>query len=438
MMNEKVKIKRDSKVVFREEGDIGLLFNPENGVINILNETGKFIWSCLGEPKARADIVEALAREFDAPEKARCESDVNAFLSNVGRAGLLEDYADLPPFPASICFGITSKCNFSCKHCLNRNQAVSEPDMTTEELMGVIDQMAEAGTKGVSLFGGEPLYHPDIKRIVEYLNKRSIGISLNTNGSLIDAEMARWLKAHGVGNAVVSFDGASASVMDEMRGKGAFEMSVRGVKALSAEGISSLLSVTLTRLNYKNVREMVLLGREIGGEAIRFNHVFFGGNAACFAKELYLEPGEEKKAIDAVWKAKDEFGDFVSGDSSYLCQKKKLEAVRDYRPARDKISVPPCGAATSKCAIRPDGWVVPCEIIWDVRCGNLKKDRLKDIWENSYLLNSFRRPLVVDLEKIPECKGCEYQYLCFMGHRCYPYHNPGGIANRALYCWKNK
>lgn len=179
---------------------------------------------------------------------------------------------------------------------------------------------------------------------------------------------------------------------------------------------------------------MISLGKEIGGNAIRFNHVFFGGNAACFAKELYLNPAEEKDAIDAVWRAKEEYGGFISPDSSFLCQKNKLEKALSYKGVYDKISVPPCGAAMSKCAIRPDGWVVPCEILWDVRCGNLKSERLKDIWESSYAMNVFRKPLELDLEELPWCKGCSYQYVCFLGHRCYPYHNPGGVRNRSLYC----
>ena len=437
-MGEKIKFRRDAKIIFREEGDVGLLFNPDTGEIKILNETGKFIWSCLEKDKTRAEVAQEVAREFEAPGETKCRDDVDTFISHLGLTGLLKDYVHLPKFPSSICFGITSKCNFSCKHCINRNLPVSGPDMTTDELVNVIDQMARGGTRSVSLFGGEPLCHPDFKRIVEHLNKNSIGMSLNTNGSLIDADLARWLKANNVRGAVVSFDGSNAPVMDQMRGSGAFEMSTRGVRALRAEGISVLLSVTLTRLNYKNIREMVLLGKEIGGSSIRFNHVFFGGNAACFAKELYLNPAEEKEAIDAVWQSRKEFGDFISNESSYLCQKTKLEKVKEYTPVHDKISVGPCGAGMTKCAIRPDGWVVPCEILWDVRCGNLKEDKLESIWESSPLLNSFRRPLEVNLDELPECKGCAYQYLCFLGHRCYPYYNPGGVANRALYCWLGK
>ena len=436
-MDERAKLKRKAGIVFREEDDVGLLFDPDTGKVNILNVTGKFIWSRLEAGKFRADLTAELAEEFDMPDRNKAEDDLDVFVKDLGRRGFLEDYIDIPDLPRSVCFGITSRCNLNCKHCLNRNIAAPEPDMTTEELLGVVDQMGRGGTSDISLFGGEPLVHPDFRRIVEHINKYPISISLNTNGSLVDAETARWLKDHKIKGAVVSFDGSNSSVMDSMRGTGAFEASIEGIKALREEGLSVLLSATLTRLNYKDARQMVILGKKIRGSSIRFNHVFFGGNAACFVKELYLSPDEEREAVDVVWRLKAEFGDFISGQSSYLCQKAKLDKVRDYKPVYDKITVSPCGAANGKCAIRPDGWVTPCEIIWDVKCGNLKEKSLGEIWRSSEKMNLFRKPMEVDLKELPECQGCAYQYLCFIGHRCYPYHNPGGAANKELYCWRN-
>jgi radical SAM protein with 4Fe4S-binding SPASM domain len=431
-MAGKTNFKRSEKITYREEDDVGLLCDPDTGSVNIINETAKFIWPRLNGEKTREDIIKEMLQEFDISDKKQAEEDFDKFISVLGRSGLLENYIDIIPFPTDICFGITSKCNLSCKHCLNRNVPVTEPDMTLEQLFNVIDQMAEGGTKGLSLFGGEPLCHPDFKRIVEYLNKCKIGASLNTNGTLINREMAVWLKEHKIGGAVVSLDGSNASIMDKIRGEGAFDMALKGIEALRAEKMNVLLSVTLNKINYKDIKEMVLLGKKINGNSIRFNHVFFSGNASCFINEIYLSPKEEKEAIDAVWKAKEEFGNFVTG--SYLCQKEKLDKVKDYKPATDKVVVYPCGAARNKCAIRPDGWVTPCEIVWEVKCGNVKEKSLKEIWESEGM-NSFRKPLEIDLNEIPECKNCQYQYLCFIGHRCYPYYYPGGIKDRSLYCW---
>src|SRR3989338_1001702 len=75
-----------------------------------------------------------------------------------------------------------------------------------------------------------------------------------------------------------NFDGSKPEIMDKVRGKGAFQKKIRGIKALLSEGVSVLLSVTLTKINYKDVRGMVLLGKKLKADSIRFNHVFFGGN----------------------------------------------------------------------------------------------------------------------------------------------------------------
>lgn len=437
-MEENNKLSPKPNIISRSEDDVGLLFNPDTGRVNLLNETAKFIWSCLEQGKNKSEITQGLMDEFAVPDRTQLGADIDRFLGSLGKFGLLKNYPPLSKVPHTVCFGITSRCNLNCKHCLNRDPAPREPDLGTEEILSVIDQMGNGGTKNISLFGGEPLCHPDFKKIVERINLYPINLSLNTNATLIDKEMAGWLKAHRINGAVVSFDGSNAGIMDSVRGAGAWQTALKGIAALKEEGLRVLLSATLTKLNYQDVREMIRLGKSINADSLRFNHVFFAGNAVCFLKELYLSPQEEKSAIDAVWRLAEEFPDFINPQSSYLSQKKKLDKMKYHSPSYDKITVPPCGAANGKCAIRPDGWIVPCEIIWEVKCGSLRKNSLSEIWQGSELLQSFREPMVVDLKEIPECIGCGYQYLCFLGHRCYPYYNPGGITNRQLYCWKKK
>ena len=340
--------------------------------------------------------------------------------------------------PFNVCLHITSACNLNCKHCMNRDKSDSDRDLTTEELLRVIDQLGEAKVFQLSIFGGEPLANPKFSLIVERLNKYPIQLSLNTNATLIDRAMAKWLKEHKIIDTIVSFDGSNPEIMDRTRGAGAFEKNIKGIKALLAEGLPVLLSATLTKINYKDIRAMVLLGKKLKAGAIRFNHVFFGGNAACFMEEIYLSPEEEKEAIEEVCALNEEFPGFIYPDSTYLQQKDKLEGAKNYKPSFDKVVIPPCGAAGSKCSIRPDGWVTPCEVIWEAKCGNLKEQSLADIWQNSELMNKFRKPVELDLDEIPECKGCQYQYVCFIGHRCNPYYYPGGVKDRSVYCLLKK
>jgi radical SAM protein with 4Fe4S-binding SPASM domain len=334
--------------------------------------------------------------------------------------------------PIDVCLGITSKCNFNCSHCLLDKKNTN--DLTTKELIDLIDQLGYAKVFNISLFGGEPLIHPDFFLIVRHLRKYPIQVSLNTNATLIDRNVAKELKNYGINGTVVSFDGSTPDIMDKMRGKGSFEKCIRGIENLRREQIFVLLSCTITKYNYTDVENMVLLAKKLNVNGIRFNHVFYGGNAACNLENIRLTPNEEKKTINIIYELSKRFKGFITG--SYLTQREKLENVKNYHPQNHTIKVNPCGAATQKCCIRPDGWVTPCEIIWDVKVDNVRNKQFIEIWQKNEIMNEFRMPIEISLENMHECKNCQYQYICFIGHRCYPYFYPNGIKNKKLYCWK--
>lgn len=335
--------------------------------------------------------------------------------------------------PLEVCLGITSKCNLNCKHCLGTNTRQNK-DLTTPELLKVIDQLGQAKVFKISLFGGEPLCHPDFFKLLAAIQKYPISFSLNTNAGLIDKPMAKRLVEHKLKSFCVSFDGSKAEIMDRMRGRGAFDGCLTGIKNLLQFPVSVMLSATVTRYNISDLRNMVLLAQSLGASGIRFNHVFYSGNAACFIEEVMVGPKEELPAIKEIYNLQKEFGDFITG--SYLQQKEKLDRLKDFTPLKDKVKIPPCGAAINKCNIRPDGKVTPCELIWDLMAGDLRQQSFLDIWRNSPVLNRFRKTRTISLKGKPGCQGCRYQYLCFIGHRCYPYYYPRGLKDKSLYCWK--
>jgi len=336
--------------------------------------------------------------------------------------------------PTEVCLGITSQCNLNCRHCI-AGTTRDNSNLTTPELFGVIDQLAEAKVFKVSIFGGEPLIHPDFFKIVERIRRYPILINgLNTNACLVDEAMAKKLWDFRIRSFAVSFDGASAQVMDKMRGKGAFDACLKGIRHLLALGANIMLSATVTRYNLKDIRNMVVLAKSLKVASIRFNQVFSGGNAACFEDEVVIKPREELEAIKEIYQLYKEFGDFITG--SYLQQKGKLDKLQDFIPEKDFIMAPPCGAATNRCNIRPDGKVTPCEVIWDAVAGDLRQQPFLEIWRKSALFNELRRPKKINLKDKPDCQGCGYQYLCFVGHRCYPYYFPEGLKDKDLYCWK--
>ncbi len=77
---------------------------------------------------------------------------------------------------------ITLKCNYDCAYC---DQDRAAGGLPLPELRLVIDRLAEAGVKRVSLTGGEPFLRKDLEGILDHVAARGMKSAVVTNGSLI-------------------------------------------------------------------------------------------------------------------------------------------------------------------------------------------------------------------------------------------------------------
>ena len=334
--------------------------------------------------------------------------------------------------PQQICFGITNKCNLSCKHCLASGTAGSR-EFSRDMLRTIIHQIRDMKIFNVAVFGGEPLASEHFHFVIEEFEKYPIALSLNTNATLIDSEEADWLARTRLNAFCISLDGGSAAVHDGFRGRGSFDAAVRGITQIQRIKKNIVLSATLTKVNCRDIENIVALARDMGITNVRFNNVCYVGTAACFSDELLMTPAETFAALETIRSLKEKYGPLITG--SVLQQAEIIDALKKAPPKLTfPLAVNPCGAAVTQCAIRPDGKVVPCEIIWDFPAGDLYEESLAEIWKNSPVMNQFRIPCAVQAEDIPECVDCRYLRLCYLGHRCQPYYYPGRFMNKKLFC----
>jgi radical SAM protein with 4Fe4S-binding SPASM domain len=337
--------------------------------------------------------------------------------------------------PFDVVLGITSLCNFSCRHCMAGDNSTGKNDLTKEEIFRLVDDLAEAKVFKLNVFGGEPLCRKDIFDILDHIMKYHFSVSMNTNASLITREIAEKIAGYQrIKILCVSLDGDSPETMDAMRGKGAFDKVMKGVEnILSTGSLSVMLSATINKINFKRIRDLALLGRKIGVNSVRYNSVFFGGSAACNSKELVLSPSEHWEVINAMNDARKEFGSFVIG--SYLQEADIVEPLKTKEPDNlDYVKVNTCLAGVKKCYISPDGWVSPCELICNVKAGNIREKSFLDIWRNSEVMKSFRVPMEYSLKEHGKCIACRYKRLCYWGHRCVPYYFEEGLKVENTVC----
>src|SRR5208337_643953 len=109
-------------------------------------------------------------------------------------------------------WNITDRCNLSCTHCYNRSGPGRETvgELTTEEAIRVIDDLAGMGVPLILFSGGEPLMRGDIWDLARHARNRGLKMALSTNGTLITPEVAGKIKECGIEYAGISLDGATA------------------------------------------------------------------------------------------------------------------------------------------------------------------------------------------------------------------------------------
>ena len=163
---------------------------------------------------------------------------------------------------------LTGCCNLACKYCYATGQA-AEP-MSFDTARRIIDMVAAGSNAWTLQFsGGEPLLEYDLlKAIVSYIKNKDIDVrfQLQTNGTLLTEEMARYFKREKIGIGV-SLDGMP-EVNDKTRrfpnGRGASASVLHGIELLKNEGVAIGLTSVLTSENVKELTKLVEFAYYLG------------------------------------------------------------------------------------------------------------------------------------------------------------------------------
>ncbi len=153
-----------------------------------------------------------------------------------------------------VVWNITRACNLKCVHCYaHARSGKDDNELTHEEGLSLLDDLAAFGVPVVLFSGGEPLVRPDLPDLARYAVEKGMRAVISTNGTLITAEMARELKDIGLSYVGVSLDGMEA-VNDRFRGKeGAFRAALAGIRNCRSVGLKVGLRFTINRMNVAEI-----------------------------------------------------------------------------------------------------------------------------------------------------------------------------------------
>jgi radical SAM protein with 4Fe4S-binding SPASM domain len=116
--------------------------------------------------------------------------------------------SDFKFFPDQVVWEITYACNMRCIHCGTSAGVPRDDELTTDEALALIDELAGLGSRGITLSGGEPLMRKDWPTLGRRINERGVRAYLISNGFMFDEEIVEQLLDVGFRNIGISFDGS--------------------------------------------------------------------------------------------------------------------------------------------------------------------------------------------------------------------------------------
>ena len=139
---------------------------------------------------------------------------------------------------------LTDRCNLRCTYCMPHDFAAwlpSEHQLTTDELVRVIEIAVREGINEVRLTGGEPLLRPDIVEIVSRINAITNAPTLTmTTNALTLEKVAQPLVDAGLTRINISLDTLDKDRFKLMTHRDRIDDVFAGIKAAQDAGINPI------------------------------------------------------------------------------------------------------------------------------------------------------------------------------------------------------
>ena len=196
---------------------------------------------------------------------------------------------------------LTPYCNQKCGYCYNdwRDDTSSASAMPGHELLPLLERaVTEVEFDHVTLTGGEPFARADLFDVLSLLRRHGLRALIISNGGLIDDAMARELAPFEPLFVQITLNGPHAALHEEHVGKGHWEATLEGIRALVRHGVRVSGCVVITRKNAGVVGAVLEVFRGLGVDTVALSRYSPAGYAAEQVTELLPSRGDLLTALE--------------------------------------------------------------------------------------------------------------------------------------------
>jgi len=302
--------------------------------------------------------------------------------------------------PLNVEWEITRGCNLRCKHCYTSAGQKEPEELTTKQVLSVIDHLDRVGISDITISGGEPLLRDDLEIILADLTRRELPFVLYTNGLLLSRERQQSLKEAGVISFSLSLNGTTRETHNFVQASDTFDTIIKRIEELQSNDFMVQALYTLMKVNLEESLDLPNLMDEIGLSSLCIYPFYPAGRGADYLSSFEV-PGED------LYRTIEE-----------LLQDKRIFLGGCLRGIFGTSLVKGSPCARLMCLITSEGKLRPCNFLpFQTKESLLEKD-VYTLWK-SPVFEKIRT--WQDITK-KECSTCEYVKTC--RSNCLAFHLP--------------
>jgi MoaA/NifB/PqqE/SkfB family radical SAM enzyme len=286
----------------------------------------------------------------------------------------------VPQLPVRLWVESTSRCNLRCGYCPNKDiEKTDHGFMDLDLFKSIIDQVADHAYD-VNLFHrGEPTMHPRLPEMVAYARAKGLYTRIHTNVTLLNEKKARALIEAGLDFLSCSFDGYEKDMYEKNRIGAQFEWTLDHLKRFLA------LKQALGVKHPFTVLQVMEIGAPPKDELKRIRHAFLANFKGLPLDRVVLRTPHN-------W-----------GGDIFIPELSRDALLADGR------KFAPCTFLWYSTSIYWDGTVVACpqDFFGKLGMGHLRDKPLREIWNDTGLVELRRRMAAGDVPKDLPCYTCD-------------------------------
>jgi len=297
--------------------------------------------------------------------------------------------------PLSGSLELTYRCNLRCQHCyvaFGHRGVPGKQELSTGEILHLLDDLADQGCLWLLITGGEPLIRSDFAEIYTAARRKGFLVTLFTNATMVTPRIADLLAEYPPFLVEVSLYGRTQGTYEGVTAiPGSYPHALRGIELLRERKIQLKLKTMAMTLNQHEIIAMEDFARSLGLDFRYDPMINAGADHSTNPHQFRLSP-EEAVAFDRA------------------NENRKGDLLRFYDQqnsvARDDNLLYSCSAGLFYFHIDPFGMLSMCMMArnpaYDLRQGSFKEG-----WEH----------FLAQVRQLPasggnQCNTCALQPLC--------------------------